>query len=342
MFLYEIKKYTGNKAFWLLALLGLVLKAVVSWNALTVRADFPKEIYRDYMDYLEGEPTEEKSDWILAEQARLWEVIGLHDTYEKMYQNGEMTLDEYIEKNEEYTYARAQQSAFDAVFEKYTYFQETDKRVEYFYDLEILQFFKASGGDFVLICFICFAVAMTRELENPADTKKLIRSMPLGRWPFNRCKLTGALLVGALGSLAGSFIDIGIYGYRYAFPYMNMPLNSIARISGIAYEVPVWVMFVLIPVIRLAHGLFITALVFLLAMLIQRFVLTIFAGVVIFSIPPLLADRIPTGLARFFVPNMTVNSWIAPYVLANLAVIPMVYLVCRRLSEKEGFAIPFL
>lgn len=320
MFSCELKKYIKNRAFWLLAILAVVLKAYASWASLTVRADFPKDIYREYMNILEGKPTEEKEEWISDEQERLTEALGSHTLYEELYTKGEITLEEYIERNDEYIYAQAQEKAFEAVLEKNAYFHGTDGNVQFFYDLEILQFFKSCGADYVLIFFLCFAIAAVYELENRSDMRRMICALPLGRKRFWQCKLRAALLVGTVAACFGGLMDLIIYGGRYSFSYMNMPAQSIRQMGGIMFALPVWCVFLFLLLSKMIIAAMMTAVICLLSVMIKKFVLTAFTSAVLFGTLSLFEQYIP-GIGGVLLQNQMVKGRIFLHMAVDMGIV---------------------
>jgi hypothetical protein len=273
------------------------------------------------MDTLEGAPTEQKEEWILAEQERLDEAVSLQSVYEQQYINDEITLEEYIEKNDEYIYALAQQQAFDALLEKRAYFQETDEAVCYFYDLEILQFYKNSGTDYILIMLICFAIAITYDLDNGLDMHRLMLTMPRGRASFWRCKFAAALLAGGSAAALGGVLDIILYGVRYGCAYMDMPAYSMEQMSRAAFAMPVWGSFVLLLLAKIVIGVMMAAVVSLLSMLIQKWMMTVFIAVICFCIPALLSDYMPRWVLCLLQPNQMVNSGMGLYLLIDVGIV---------------------
>ena len=285
MLKYEVKKYINNKAVILMLLGFLAMKVLVSYFSLNINADFGIEIYREYLERWEGELTDTKAAEIEAENEYLMTIEQKYDSMWESYINGEITFDEFDDCTKEYNLSEAKIKAFKPVYAKYRYFLNTDEKVEFYYDLEIMEFVNLLKQDFALILLVCFVVAFVYDLESRSDISMVIRSLPEGRHRFERTKIFVALGFALICTLLFCGIDIIIYAYKYSFENWGGSIHSILQFAGFPLNTDIYGTVALMMCTKVIHSLLMVVVSAGIARATKRVFLTIFITSVVFMLP---------------------------------------------------------
>ncbi|MGN0375475.1 MAG: hypothetical protein ACI4EN_08255 [Butyrivibrio sp.] len=288
MLKYEIKKYICNKVVVFLILGFVILKIVVSFFSLNINVPFGINIYKEYLKRWDGELTEYKATEIEAEYERLSTISQMYEDKKTRFLNGEITFEEFDKFTEEYNLSDAQVKAFEPVYAKYYYFAESDEKVEFFYDLEIIELAELFKKDFVLVLLICFVIAAVYDMESRSDISIIIRSLPEGRQKFQKNKIVTAIVFAIITTVLFCGIDIAIYGYKYSFENWGRTVHSIQSLNGFPINTTIANAFLIIMAVKVIYGTMIAGISILISKTTKRMFLTVFIGVIIFALPMLI------------------------------------------------------
>lgn len=327
MFSCELKKYVKNRVFWLMLVGFLILKVIVSFFALKVKASFSDEIYRNYISEIEGALSSESEEFILQEKERLEYVVAMHDEYERRYENGEIEFEEYARANDEYLYALAQEPAFEAIYAKYEYFLAAGGG-SFFYDLDIKELRAHVSDDIVLILVLCFVLMLSYDMEYRGGIDMMIKTLPLGRRSFRRYKLVGALSVSALISAVWYAADMVLYAYRFSFGYWNEKIYNIQAFSQTVCDMSVWSYFLLAFVLKLLISCMVASFICLVSSVFKKRFIILLVSAAVLYIPVVFKRYMPVWLNRIVSPTLMADKRIG----VSLAVCVFVTLILSAAS----------
>ena len=282
---FEIKKYIFNKVI-IFVILGFVLmKCLISFLSLKIDVPYGINLYKGYMERWDGVLTETKAAQIEAENERLSTIMQVFNEKQEQYINGEIEFEEFNEYTEEYNLSHSQKQAFEPVYAKYLYFTEADDRVEFFYDLEIIEFIELFRTDFALVLLLCFVINIVYDLESRSDISIIIRSLPEGRHKFQRNKIIVALSFTLIITLIFCGIDIGLYSYKYSFAEWGRTIHSIQAYSGFPVNTDIFSSVILIIAAKIVYSVIIAGVTILVSRITKRMFLSVFISVVLFALP---------------------------------------------------------
>lgn len=281
MFGFEIKKYLQNKMIIFIIIGMMLLKVLVSYFSLNIFVPFSQVVYEKYLVTWDGELNETKINEIEAENSRLDYIIRNYPVLEKQYHNGEIGFKEFYMCAKEHDTAKTEQDAFLPVYAKYQYFQTTDDEVEFFYDLEIMEFAELFKRDVILILLLCVVISIVTDLDVNRELYSVIKSQPKGRKEFNITKVVGVAFFSAIMAVIFIGLDVIVYAFRYSFENWDRTIYSIQSLSGFPVNVPVWGYFSIISAIKILTVVIMGMLIFLINKLSKRLFLSIFISVVV-------------------------------------------------------------
>lgn len=285
---FEIKKYIFNKVV-IFVILGFVLmKCLISFLSLKIDVPYGINIYKEYMERWDGVLTETKAAQIEAENERLSTIMQLFEEKQTQYINGEIGFEEFNEYTEEYNLSHSQKQAFEPVYAKYLYFTGVEDEVEFFYDLEIIEFIELFRTDFALMLVLCFVINIVYDLENHSDISVIIRSLPEGRQIFQRNKIIVAVSFAVIITLIFCGIDIALYGYKYSFVNWDRTIHSIQAYSGFPGNTDILNSVIIIITAKMLYSLVVTGVSILVSKITKRMFLSVFISTVIFALPMVL------------------------------------------------------
>ncbi len=285
MLKYEIKKYINNKAVILMLLGFLAMKVLVSYFSLNIDVDFGIDIYREYLERWEGGLTDTKAAEIEAEHEYLNTIKQKYDSMMESFINGDITFDEFDDCTKEYNLSEAKIRAFTPVYAKYRYFLKTDEKVEFYYDLEIMEFVNLLKQDFALILLVCFVVAFVYDLESRSDISMVIRSLPEGRHRFERTKMGVALGFALICTVLFCGIDLVLYAYKYSFENWGGSIHSIMQFARFPVNTDIYGTVAIMMGAKVIHSMLLVVVSAGIARATKRVFLTIFITSVIFMLP---------------------------------------------------------
>ena len=281
MFSFEIKKYLQNKMIVFVIVGMILLKVLVSYFSLNISVPFSEVVYERYLVTWDGKLNEAKADEIEDENSRLDYIISNYSILEEQYHNGEIEFKEYYECAKEHDKAKTEQDAFLPVYAKYQYYQTVDENVEFFYDLEILEFAELFKKDVILILLLCVIVSLVTDIDINRELYSVIKSQPRGRKEFNITKICGVAFISAIMAFIFVGLDVLVYAFRYSFENWDRTIYSIQRLSDFPINVTVGGYFGIISVIKILLIVVTGMLIFLINKLSKKLFLSIFISVVL-------------------------------------------------------------
>ena len=163
------------------------------------------KIYLEYMEYLEGEISDEKSQYINNERIRLDDILSRKPEMDEQYGSQKISLQEYTNYLYEYEYALSHTSVLDRVrrYDKYLHeiSEQKSSPAHFVYSSGYENMF-ASGNDVMLLLSVFFISSEIYTREYTKETSldepvKLIRTTKGGRKKTVIAKYTAFCLISA-------------------------------------------------------------------------------------------------------------------------------------------------
>lgn len=281
MFGFELRKYLQNKMIIFIIIGMMLLKALVSYFSLNISEPFSEVVYERYLVTWDGKLNETKANEIEEENTRLDYIISNYPILEEQYHNGEINFKEFYECAKEHDKAKTEQDAFIPVYAKFQYYQTTDEHVEFFYDLEILEFVELFKKDVILVLLLCVTVSIVTDLDINRELYSVIKSQPKGRKEFNVTKICGVAFISAIMAFLFIGLDVLVYAFRYSFENWDRTIYSIQSLSDFPINVTLGGYFGIISVIKVLMIVVTGMLIFFINKLSKKLFLSIFISVVI-------------------------------------------------------------
>lgn len=266
-------------------LLALVFVCLI-FPKITQHSDYlpPDELYyKSYMERLSGELTEEKEDYLQAEQQKFAEAQEEIVRIEQLYQDKKITEIQRVQLEQPYQSILNTQNAFSRVLQYYDH-MKLQKDGTFLYDTGYLRLFQGNHAIYLallIFCALCFSNLFSMELQNGAV--KLIRTLPKGRSNTIRCKVVLSLFLCIGMTCAAYGMELFSIHEVYGLNQWSAPVSSIPLFSSLPSWMSLWeyvTITLALKLIAVISSTFIVLLVSskskngLIAMLLSLFLLT--------------------------------------------------------------------
>lgn len=246
--------------------------------------------YKEYMELLEGKPTDEKTDYILLQLNYLEEIIGNEPIVREQYANGLLTSSEYNDYQIEYYKCLDEIPVLQRVYDQYyrcISLRESGYNALLLYDTGWILYFTRST-DYLLIILLVLLLAGIVSYESESGILPIIRTTPNGRIKLLYKKYLVAVLGCIIGWFISEVIPVFYCSTNYYLPEGNASIYSVnCNLGDIDLTINQYVILTLLVHLLgiIILGMFITSL----SLLIKRTYIVILTGVVLYLVRPILS-----------------------------------------------------
>lgn len=192
LFAHEFYKlWIVNQVLWLLILFSAF--QIYQYHHSNQTLSYSEHIYRNYMEFLEGNLTTEKETFIQKEKQRFEQAQRCLEEIDEKVRLGEIDREEALHSQAPYEEILSGQEIFAKVLERYTYIKEHPK-AEFVYDggyQKLLRIGKNSllESDITLMLMAILSFTSIFVMEYRTDMVRLLRGMPKGRKATAKSKI---------------------------------------------------------------------------------------------------------------------------------------------------------
>lgn len=226
---YELKKLTGmTKILWIY--LGLIAICVGIQTAFIygehIREEKSEVYYKEYMYSLEGEVTAAKEMYIVSERERIQNALDKREEMNTLYNDGEISQEEFYEYNDELLYARAREESLKRVEEAYAHIKENDGW--FVYDTEWNRLFSTDIYGFLLALFLSATFSFYIGNEYSSGMWQYLDSSVNGKEKTIKAKCFIAVFTTIVLSFVYYYIRYILFMVMGDIPLAAAPLGSLS------------------------------------------------------------------------------------------------------------------
>ncbi|MBE6550777.1 MAG: hypothetical protein E7665_01445 [Ruminococcaceae bacterium] len=255
---HEINKFFVTYRYTFVVLVLIALKAGFSYFYAEYEYRYD-DIYKDYMNDLEGVQTQEKQRFIREEEARVQYAVAMKDSISKKFKNDEITYEEYVEQMEGFWDAKAREPYVGRLKTHSDYLNR--KKAEggdpwYVYDTGWNRLFSMEA-DIILLAAIIIICGKLFVTEHTSKFYMLMRSTKYGRKYTAVRKISLALGLTVFVTVLFSAIDLMFVLWKYELPMKGFPLNSLEMFESVSSGITIEQYLILSYIMRIAASCFI-------------------------------------------------------------------------------------
>ena len=324
-----------------LIILLLVIKCCLSHSEIISCKYYGDDIYKEYMTVLSGENSEEKRMFISDERSKIDSILGDQDNMMLAYTSGEITLNDYTDYLDKYSYAYSHNGYLSLIEKHAAYIDrlaEEDSEAWFIYDtgwniLFGLDFDWTLYAAIIIICAGIYSIEFSQKTSIRGFVQ-IIRTTKYGRKRTFDKKLLTVTLITVIVAAVWSMIDIVNVVYQYELPHIDAPLKSIETFENIYGEWSIKDYIVCFYVLKLISAIILAYMVTSLSALIHTNITVMTLTIGYTLLPNLLAS---SGISVMEYCDYISFMRVTPMILKNIyAVIFLLVniLICSILLYK--------
>lgn len=285
---FELKKILAINKGAVIILLFLLLQIYSVFNQVNFQStgDY---YYKHYMEMFAGPLNEEKEKIILSEKAEINEAEEKLNTLNEQRRKGEISIQEFVSRQEKYSETLEKADMFNKIYEKYLYVKETPGS-EFIYDSGYEKLFGISDRDYsagntillLSIFSLLFCCVYSSDYKN--DMYRLICAAKYGTDKTRKVK-TGVIVGLSVLIFLIAYIPELIYiGRFYGFDGID---SKLINIPSLAYfgSLPIWVAVFVLYALRLGVFLMLIPLISAFSLKTKNNVTAAIVSLLIFAVP---------------------------------------------------------
>jgi hypothetical protein len=277
----------------------LIIAAAIGYSFLEfdeLRLSHDDAVYSRYIKELAGPYTEEKMNWIMAEQAAIADVPLQMLRLKQDLEAGRITYSDYLIKENELQAYAAKNKALERVLEQAMHLQHlqqtkgitgsfvSELATAYLFEHRLREQFNALLFAALLLLFLSPVFPM----DYRQGMIRVIRATDKGKFPLFLCKL-------AIGPVAALTLMALLYApaywngiHLYAFTQWDAPIQSVRLYGEVDLPLSIGGFVVLVNGLQLAGGVIMAVCALALSVFVRRQALVLFLGAAVFLTPILL------------------------------------------------------
>ena len=288
---YEVLKIFGNIKILLVIVCMFILSIVMAMKTDTIMFEgFNTNVYKYYMERLEGEYTQEKYDYVIDEYKRMQEHIANSDLYDEQYRNKLISAMEYRELSSAVDLAKSRIKTFEYIVSKTEYYSQCENAPSFFYDIDVEDYIVNMGVNIPLILSLILVICAVFVEDYMANTVYMIRSSRDGK---KRLLCRRILLTVIVAVLASAIFYIGEFLAKYFYLDLGMlegNIESLMNVQAANYEGTILGFIIMSIGIRTLYTVVIAMLISTIALLTHKYMMTVGISLAVIFLPKAFMD----------------------------------------------------
>ncbi len=296
LFNIEAYKTVISSHMWIVLILFFVLKCFLNMNIYYPNLSFSDHVYKEYMDMLSGEITEDKRQYLMNERNMIDTIIEQKDEMMQLYVNDKISFDEYQSYLTKYNYAYGRNEIFQIIENHATYIdymEKEEKDAWFIYDTGWKKIFMADIDWTLYFMFLSvFTNIFSKEINKKSSSGSFFQIMSVSKNGRNKTLLSKYLsscTICIIVSVIWYFIDIISVYLSYELPLITAPIQSIEFMGDFALNITIGQYIGIFFMIKILAGLVFTTILCSISALLCKPISIILTMFIIAFFPTLLS-----------------------------------------------------
>lgn len=286
--IYELNKVLVKQNGFIFIMLFIFIKLGVLFSLDNISVELKgesKTIYKDYLERLKGELTEDKKNFIKGEKEKIEKITLEKKQLANDYCNGKIEDEIYSLRMNEINNILKQADAFQVVNDQYEYIKENPKDRYFLYTTGWYNLLGNENLDMTLVFGLLIIITPIFTYEYEKDMMSLILTSKHGKRIVPIHKIIVATFISIIITSIFLMMDYLYFKFKYSLPYGNFPLKSLVYFKTSYYDISLIQAFKYISLIKVTGYLVFTYLIMFTAIVIRKTVLTLFTSLSFIVIP---------------------------------------------------------
>lgn len=265
MIRYEIKKIINIKMLLCILFINILFCALFWMQNKGVDKAKNTKVMQNLYEEMGGEITHANAEKIQVLKEKKDEILDNENIIEKEYNEGKISIDDYMKYRDEYHYMYNRSEAIELIYEKYLFNQQNGSWM--LFDGYYNQLFQPERNQWGLILSVFLSIVLLSCCE-PVEFACVINVTKKGKHGVWLEKIKTILVLSVIMTMLYGFEEYGIMASFFPIQYLNAPVQSISCLSGVHISVSIgeWIALTMgmrIVVITVFSGVLCTVLYFI-------------------------------------------------------------------------------
>ena len=290
---YECLKVFGNiKTSAVLVLLFILSIFMAMQNKTVMFEGYKSNVYKYYMDILEGEYTKEKHDYVMEEYERLKTHIANKDLYDEQYKKNLISSTEYRELSSAAELAKSSLKTFEYIVMKTEYYAQCEKTPSYFYDVDIEDYIVNMSVNIPLLLSLILIISTLYNEDYVANTVHMIRSSKYGKSSLFWRRI---YLVICISIICGFLFYTGEFVVKYLYMDLGLLDSNVISIMGMkdaGVEGSILMYLIISLILRIIYTVIVSLFICVIATVVHKYIMTFAFTLGVIYIPAVFTDSV--------------------------------------------------
>lgn len=302
MFKFEMYKALRKKELIIFIVIGVIIEIfMASQDNKVIPGDLKVNIYREYIDEVKGDYTEEKNNWLISESERFQKYLEDKTVYEEKYNNGEIDANEYKDYLDNYKEADAKFSTLNYVIVRSSYLgtvAQDGKNAEYFYDLDMDDYIGNMGVDIVVVLLITVFVVHIFGEDYNCGTDIIVKTCEKGRKILFIARLKCTLIISTIIGTIFPIIEFIIKNRKFSLEGMSASVSCLTSMQESTLSMNIKQYLILCTIIRSLAAVLFSIIVMCITVFIKNTIADYVVAVAFVYLPYLIYDSVAEIINR--------------------------------------------
>ena len=272
---YEAIKVFGNIKI-LAVIVGMfILSSVLAMSTDTIMFEgFKSDVYKYYMDYLEGEYTQEKYDYVFEEYSKMKEHISNEGLYEEQYKDKLISATEYRQLSSAASMAKGRIKTFEYIVEKTEYYSQCESIPSYFYDIDVEDYIINMSVNIPLLLSLILIICTIFNEDYASNIVYMIRSSKDGKGRLLCRRLVLVIIVAIMLSVIFYVGEFFVKYFCLDLGLLDSSIESLMNVGLVDFEGTIFEYLLLALGIGIIDTVFVALAITVISMITHGYLMT--------------------------------------------------------------------
>lgn len=305
---WELKKIMFQNKAIIVILAVLIFQFLLNFVNQPLRQhNYSEEIYKEYMNKMQGPYTEKKHIEIEKRDKEIKACIDLSESKDEQYKKGEISIDEYAEYKNEYIRALAEAETVTYILEKCEYYKMHGGNFSFFYDTKWMDYIENEGYNYLSLIFVlCFVIPIFDQ-EFSSNARSMLLTTRNGR---NKTYLSKMIFVSLFVFGITYLLDMIRYFFflkKYGYEYVNYGIKNLLNYAEFG-NATLGQFCMYHYLLKAGIWMVEAGLLVLIVLVCKNIVFSFFTGIIVLVLPSYSQKLLPVQWIKYMIPSVNLKN----------------------------------
>lgn len=290
---YEFLKLFSNKKIIILFIVCFVINIFLAMQNRTIMYEgFNAQVYKYYMEELQGDYNNEKYAYVMNEYANMQLLLENEDLYEKQYMDKSISAEEYKEISSKVSMAKSRIKTFEYIVEKTEYFSQCKNSPSYFYDLKISDYITNMNVNIPLLIVLFLSISTIFNEDYYSNTIRMIHSSQNGKERLFHKRIVFVILITFAMSILFYLSEFAVKYLYMDLGDLNANISSLLSMKETNINITIGGYLLIAACIRIFYTVIVSMCISCVAVYTHKYIVTFAISLGVIILPALLSDSL--------------------------------------------------